>query len=75
MNKILVNLLKIGISVALVGWLVWDAMNRGESAFTEDGRFAPAKLVEVVRHGVDCWWLLLAAWVACASAVVGSASR
>lgn len=70
MNKILVNLLKIGISVALVGWLVWDAMNRGESAFTEDGRFAPAKLVEVVRHGVDCWWLLLAAWVACASAVV-----
>ena len=69
MKKILVNLLKIGISVALVGWLVWDAMSRGESAFTEGGRFAPAKFFEVVRHGLDHWWLLLAAWITCASAV------
>jgi len=69
LKKTLVNLLKIGISVALAGWLVWDAMNRGESAFTENGHFAPVKLLEVVRHALDGWWLLLAAWVACTSAV------
>lgn len=61
---------KIGLSLALVGYLVWDAMSRGESAFTDaEGNFAPARLYEVGRHAAaHCWWLA-AAWLSCASAV------
>ena len=70
LKKILAYTAKIGISLALVGYLVWDAMNRGESAFTDpDGNFVPAKLMEVVHYAAAHWWWLAAAWVSCAAAV------
>lgn len=70
MKKILANTAKVCISLALVGYLVWDAMNRGESAFVKDGHFAPEEFIKVVEHAAAHWWWLAAAWIACASAVL-----
>ena len=71
MKKTLINVTKVGISVALVGYLIWDAMNRGESAFTdEQGNFVAEKFFAVMHHAAAHWWWLVAAFVACASAVL-----
>ena len=69
MKKILVNTAKIGLSLALVGYLVWNAMHKGESAFVKDGHFAPEVLMRVAHHAAEHWWWLAAAWVSCFSAV------
>ena len=71
MKKILITLVKIGVSVAILGYLVWDAITRGESAFTDaEGNFVPETLLGVIRHaGSHAGWLV-AACIACASAVL-----
>jgi len=70
LKKTLLNTVKVGISLALVGYLIWDAMNRGESAFVKDGRFAPEVLWAVGRHAAAHWLWLAAAAVACFTAVL-----
>jgi uncharacterized membrane protein YbhN (UPF0104 family) len=70
LKKTLLNAAKVGISLALVGYLVWDAMNRGESAFVKDGRFAPEVLWAVGRHAAAHWPWLVAASIACFVAVL-----
>lgn len=71
MKKTLITLLKIGVSLAIVGYLVYDAMSRGESAFTnEQGKFVPETFMGVVNYAAGHWWWLAVAWVACTSAVL-----
>jgi hypothetical protein len=70
LKKILFNTAKVGISLALIGYLVWDAMNRGESAFVKDGHFAPEELMKVGRRAASHWGWLLAASLSCGAAVL-----
>ncbi len=59
MKKFLITLLKIGLSVALIAYLVWDATRgNGQSNVFENLRDQP-------KH----WGSLAAAWLACAAAV------
>jgi hypothetical protein len=62
LKKFLVTLLKIGVSVAIIAYLVWDA------AGTEDveGRNVFQQLLDQPKD----WGLLAAAWVFCAAAVM-----
>jgi uncharacterized membrane protein YbhN (UPF0104 family) len=57
LKKILVGSLKVGLSVAIVFWLLWDAL-------TDD-----PEAVSRLRTGEKDWWLLVVAAVACTSAV------
>jgi hypothetical protein len=61
LKKLLITLLKLGISAAIIGWLVYDATQtknkKGENVFTQ--------LVNQPKH----WDLLLAAWMCCLAAV------
>ncbi|MBN2474245.1 MAG: flippase-like domain-containing protein [Pirellulales bacterium] len=61
MKKLLVMLLKIGISVAIIAYLVYDAV----STENEAGQNIFEQLIHQPKH----WGLLAAAWVFCASAV------
>ena len=71
MKKLLLSLVKIAISLGIVGYLVWDATNRGESAFTdEEGAFQLQSFLNVVHHAAEHWWFMAAAWVVCAMAVL-----
>lgn len=62
MKKLLVMLLKIGISAGIIAWLVWDAAGtqnaQGENVFQQ------------LAHQSKRWGLLAAAWVLCTSAVM-----
>jgi len=71
LKKTLIILLKIGVSLAIIGYLVYDAMSRGESAFTdEQGNFVLKSFLGVVNYAAGHWWWLAIAWVACTSAVL-----
>ncbi|HUT10138.1 MAG TPA: lysylphosphatidylglycerol synthase transmembrane domain-containing protein [Thermoguttaceae bacterium] len=61
MKKLIVTTLKIGISLAIVAWLAWDAAG----TTNESGENVFQQLV----HQPKNWGLLAAAWVFCASAV------
>ncbi len=58
MKKLLIGILKVGLSVAIVVWLLWDALNKDPEAFVN------------LRAGAKDWWVLSAALAACAAAVV-----
>ncbi|MGB4727867.1 MAG: lysylphosphatidylglycerol synthase transmembrane domain-containing protein [Thermogutta sp.] len=64
-----VQLLKIAASVAILAWLVWDSVRRGEGLFSDEHGFQPEKLWALVRHAVDNWLILLLAFI-CAFASV-----
>ena len=71
MKKQIVVLLKIGIPVAIIAYLVWDATNRAGGAFADEkGDFDPGKLAAVASHAWGHWWWLAAAWASCATAVM-----
>jgi len=61
LKKLIVTTLKIGVSLAIVAWLVWDAAGTtnqsGENVF------------QLLVHQSKNWALLAAAWAFCASAV------
>ncbi|MBN1395308.1 MAG: flippase-like domain-containing protein [Pirellulales bacterium] len=60
MKRLLITLLKIAVSAAILGYLVWDATHGEEKAN------AFANLVDQPKH----WGILAAAWAACAAAVL-----
>jgi len=62
LKKFLVTLLKIGISAAIIAYLVWDASQTKNEA----GENVFQQLLNQPKH----WGLLAAAWVFCAAAVV-----
>jgi uncharacterized membrane protein YbhN (UPF0104 family) len=61
LKRILINALKLGVSVGIIAWLVYKAQ--------QDDHFT--RLVE----GPKNWRLLLAAWALCLAAVVGTLIR
>ena len=70
MKKHIILVLKIGIPVAIIAYLVWDATNRAGGAFADEkGDFDPGKLAAVASHAWGNWWWLAAAWASCATAV------
>ena len=58
MKKILVTLLKVGISAAIVVWLLWDALSEDPEA------------VSRLQTGDKNWWVIASAAVACSTAVL-----
>jgi hypothetical protein len=60
-KKLLLTLLKIGISAAIIAYLVWDATRT-----TEGGQ----NVFQQLRDQPKRWYLLAAAWVFCAAAVM-----
>ena len=71
LKKIIITAVKIGIPVLLIGYLVWDAVSRGESVFTDDeGNFVPQRVYDVVNHAIAHWWWLAAALAAATGGVV-----
>ena len=58
MKKLLITLLKVGISVAIIAWLVYDAKAKDEKVFAN------------LWHQPKDWAVLLAAWAFCAAAVM-----
>jgi len=62
LKKAFVLILKIGLSAAIIGWLVVDAAGTK----SEDGENVFQKLVDQQKH----WDLLAAAWLFCAGAVL-----
>ena len=65
MKKFLILLLKIGIPIAILAYLFWDASN--------DDAFGALK-VQYDKFGFD-WGLLIAAWACCAAAVLTTLVR
>lgn len=62
MKKFVVTLLKIGLSAAIIAYLVWDA----SQTTNEAGENVFQQLLNQPKH----WGLLAAAWVFCAAAVL-----
>jgi hypothetical protein len=60
MKKIVITLLKIGLSAAIIAYLVWNAVR------TKGGENVFANLLDQPKH----WGLLAAAWLALASGTV-----
>ena len=61
MKKTLLTLLKIGISVGIIAYLIWDAQRPNKEG---------VNVFEQLRDRPKQWGLLAAAWVFCASAVM-----
>ena len=60
MKKLLITLLKVAISAAIIGYLVWDAIRGGENGNVF------ANLVNQPKQ----WGILAAAWASCTVAVL-----
>ncbi|NLX95741.1 MAG: flippase-like domain-containing protein [Rhodopirellula sp.] len=58
MRKFLIGLVKTGLSVAIVVWLLWDSLSQDPEAVSRLG------------GGEKNWWMLFAAAVSCSTAIV-----
>lgn len=69
-KKTAITLAKIAVSAALISYLVWDAVRRGEGVFSDEQGFSPARFFAVLQHAADHWYLLLAGMAAVFTAVM-----
>ncbi|WP_347243819.1 lysylphosphatidylglycerol synthase transmembrane domain-containing protein [Thermogutta sp.] len=65
-----VQLLKVGISAAIIGYLVWDSVRRGEGIFSDQHGFNPEKFWQLVHHAGQHWYHLILAFVTATSGVL-----
>lgn len=54
----LLQLAKVGLSAALIGYLVWDSLRRGEGVFADEHGFNPEKFWALLEHARQLWYFL-----------------
>jgi len=62
LRKRCVQFLKIGLSVGILAYLVWDSVHRGEGLFSDERGFHPEKLWAVIRYAGSNWSVLVLAF-------------
>lgn len=57
-RKWLSQLGKVGLSAALIGYLIWDSLRRGEGVFADEHGFNLQKFWAVLEHARQFWYFL-----------------
>lgn len=70
LRKTAIDLAKVAVSVALIGYLVWDSLRRGEGVFADEHGFNPQKLWQLLCHAEQRWYYLLMAFLCSAGSVL-----
>lgn len=65
-----IQLLKVTLSAAIIGYLVWDSVRRGEGIFSDEHGFNPEKFWQLVHHAGQYWYYLILAFVTASSGVL-----
>ncbi|GAB6164462.1 lysylphosphatidylglycerol synthase transmembrane domain-containing protein [Thermostilla marina] len=69
-KKHIFTFLKIAVSVGLIGYLVWDAVQRGEGVFSDENGFSSQRFFAVLNHAATHWYWLVTALAAAFCAVM-----
>ncbi len=69
-RKWTIAFLKVAISLGILGYLVWDAVHKGEGLFRDEHGFNPLLLQQLVHHAVARWYLLVAALMTASASVL-----